>query len=335
MKIALVGSGFMASTHAAGYATMPEDELVAVVDYSLERAEALALQYQAKAYDDFERMLSEVDPDVVDVCTPTAYHAQYAVAAANAGKHVISEKPMARTLEQAAQMIEAAEANGVQLFVGHVVRFFPEFAKAAELVRSGAIGEPAMIRTWRTSQFPTGKDDWFKDEKLSGGAPMDLLIHDFDWVRWVFGEVERVYAVRWSTLEPHAADIILVTLRFVSGAIAHLEGSFAHVAGFDCGYEITGTGGILDYTMSEAMPLATKVHAGPGELPGVIVPQSPTVESPYTLELKHFLACIRGEETPIITGRDGYEALVLAQAAIESARTGKPVVPGAQQGGDQ
>ncbi len=325
MKVALVGSGGMARTHASGYGIVPGAELVAVMDYKLDRALDFASTWGVKAYDDFARMLAEQEIDVLDVCTPTYVHSEYAIKGLEAGKHVICEKPMARTIEQADAMIRAADASGKQLFVAQVLRFFPEFRKGYDLLKSGAVGEPGMIRTWRCCQFPRGTDDWFADDALSGGAPLDLLIHDIDWVNWAFGPVERVFARRFNTREPYHADIILVTLRFTSGAIAHLEGSFAHVTGFDCGFEVSGTGGVLEYKLSEMQPLLTKVQATGGTGPGVIVPASPTKASPYGLELKHFFACIEGKEEPIVTARDARAALEIAFAAIESAASGKPI----------
>src|SRR5690606_8031401 len=131
--------------------------------------------------------------------------------AAAAGKHVFCEKPISISIEDAKAMVEACEKAGVTLMVGHVLRFFPEYDAARDAVAGGRLGDPKVIRATRASAFPTwGSDNWFADESRSGGPIVDLIIHDIDWIRWTFGEVQRVYAKR---TERYA----LVTLRLESG----------------------------------------------------------------------------------------------------------------------
>src|SRR5205085_108295 len=130
--------------------------------------------------------------DVVDVCVPTPAHRAAVEAALAAGvEHVFVEKPIARTVADAEAMLAAAARAGATLYVGHVVRFTPAFVALREAVLRGDVGTPAVVRTARGGPYPAGT--WFADRAQSGGAVVDMLVHDFDWLRWTFGEVERVY----------------------------------------------------------------------------------------------------------------------------------------------
>lgn len=334
MKVAIIGAGTMGLFHGSAYAEMPGVELVGIVDARAEASEALAARLDTRAFASLETMLSATEPDVIDVCVPTDQHRRCTEAAAAAGRHVICEKPMARTLADARAMVSACEAAGVRLFVAHVVRFFPEFVRARQLVEEGAVGRPGVIRTTRAGGFPTAHSDWYASFARSGGAIMDLVIHDFDWLRWTFGEVERVYARSLRGRTGERLDYALVTLRFGSGAIAHVEGSWAHREDFHTRLEIAGSRGIVEFDSRLTAPLRLHLDpdggaaAGGGGGSGVAVPESPLLKNPYYLELEHFIDCIRNGAAPRVTAEDGYKALEIAMAALASAETGRPVRPG-------
>src|SRR5829696_8126626 len=148
MRVGIVGAGFMGSTHAAAWADTPAT-MVGFVDESSGGAQALTERYGGRAYPDLRALLGDVD--VVDICTPTHLHYEMVLAAAEAGKHVVCEKPLARTVEQGQSMIAACRRAGVKLLVAHVVRFFPEYALARSLVAAGRIGRPAVLRLARGS----------------------------------------------------------------------------------------------------------------------------------------------------------------------------------------
>lgn len=331
-RIALVGAGGMAGMHAGCYANIPNAELVGVMDIRAEAAGALAGKHGAKPFTDFDAMLDETQPDVVDVCCPTPWHVDYVCrAAARAGElrlqGISTEKPMARTLADCEKMIAACELADIPLFVAQVVRFFPEFALAKRQVESGAVGKPAAIRTRRGGPMPRAWNDWYGKFDLSGGCILDLIIHDFDWLRWTFGEVERVYAKGLTTSQLPGFDYALVTLRFVSGAICHVEGTWADPGGFKVTVEIAGDEGLLEYNCNQptGVPFKMAVDGGDGPRAGVAVPESPSGVNPYQLELAHFLDCLEAGVTPSITPKDGLEAVRIALAAIESIQTGQPV----------
>ncbi len=332
MKVAMIGAGGMARTHAQCYQRMPDVSVAAVFDSSAEAADKLARDVGATAYSDAGAMLDQTEPDVVDVCVPTPWHAEYVCMAAEARpKGIVVEKPMGRTVADCARMMEACRRAGVPLFPAHVLRFFPEYALARTQVLSGAVGTVACVRTRRGGPFPRAWNNWYGRMELSGGVILDLIIHDFDWLRWTFGEVERVFAYGLAAGQGASAEVTkdyaLVTLRFASGVIGHVEGTWADPGGFKVAIEIAGQEGLLEYNFNQpTSPAYIAALEGPaGSGPGVAVPENPTAESPYYLELAHFVSCLRTGAQPSITPEDGKEAVRIALAAIDSAATGRPV----------
>ncbi|MEP6755070.1 MAG: Gfo/Idh/MocA family oxidoreductase [Chthonomonadales bacterium] len=331
VKVALVGAGGMASIHARGYAALPNADLKGIMDIRPDVARNLANPLGAKGYSNFEEMLSEIEPDVVDVSVPTPFHIDYVLAALkSSAKAVIVEKPMARTVADCRRMIDAATDAGKPLFVAHVLRFFPEYAEARRQVLNGAVGNPATVRMRRGGQFPMGWENWYGKTEWSGGVPLDLIIHDFDWLRWTFGDVTRVFAKALSsksTDEYVSRDYALVTLRFESGVVAHVEGTWADPGGFKVAFEIAGDDGLLEYNFNQpASPtLLAALVTDPDQRVGVPVPDSPVAVNPYQAELEHFLHCLETGEKPIVSPEDGLAAVAIAEAANESAKTGKPV----------
>ena len=332
MRIALVGAGGMASMHADCYSAIPNATLCGVMDIRAEAATALAARYGAAPFTNFDKMLEEIRPDVVDVCCPTPWHVDYVVSAANQAKvfgikGISTEKPMARTLEDCQRMIDAVNGAGIPLFVAHVVRFFPEFKLAAQQVKQGAVGNVASVRTRRGCPMPHAWNDWYADFSKSGGCILDLIIHDFDWLRWTFGPVQRVFACGFPHKEGMQKDYALVTLRFASGAVGHVEGTWSDPGGFKVTIEVAGDGGLLEFNANQptGTPLRIAMANSDVTAAGVAVPESPTGVNPYQLELQHFLDCLEAGVTPSITPYDGMEAVRIALAAIESVETGRPV----------
>lgn len=331
MKVAVIGAGTMGFVHSTAYGSMPGVELVGIVDQRLSAAKSLSERVGTRAYDSWDALMANEAPDVIDVCVPTYLHRGCVELAAKAGKHVICEKPMARTLADARAMLAACKEAGVKLFPAQVVRFFPEWERARQLLEQGAVGRPGVIRTTRAGGFPTAWQDWYACYTRSGGVIMDLIIHDFDWLRSAFGEVERVYAKSLRGRDTQRLDYALVTLRFQSGAIAHVEGSWAHRDGFYTRMEIAGTDGIIEFDSRQAAPIRVAVDKVEGGAPGVAVPESPLAQSPYYKELEHFIDCIQNGAAPRVTAEDGYKALEIATAALVSAATGRPAKPGEEE----
>jgi myo-inositol 2-dehydrogenase / D-chiro-inositol 1-dehydrogenase len=328
-RVGIVGAGFMGETHLAAWTA--EGAAAVVNDHDAAHAADLARRHGARVALSFEELLEGVD--VVDVCTPTHRHAEVAIRAAEAGRHVICEKPLARTIEDAEAIVAACERAGVRLFVAHVVRFFPEYEAARRVVVEGRIGDPAVLRLKRASFRPRhSAGHWFFDPALSGGMVVDLMIHDFDYARWVAGEVISVQCRSAAVEKPDLAiEHAYAILTHESGAISHVTGSWAYSAPtFRTSLEIAGSRGLVELDSTVAPPIVTYLRPRDGVSGGAVgLPGSPLAEDPFRLELREFRAAIEGGTPARVTARDGVEALRIALAAAESAQTGRVVRLGA------
>lgn len=335
-RIGLIGAGMIASWHAERWQQLPV-EIAGFYDTTKDKAESAASRFGGKSFDTLDALTREVD--VVDVCTPTYAHKEGVLAAAEAGKPVVCEKPLARTLEDAEAIVSACEQAGVPLFVAQVVRFFPQYARAKAVLESGQLGRPGVMRTLRGGSFPRpSKDSWYADFSRGGGVIMDLAIHDLDFARWCFGEVKRVFARGLTFTGDPTRDHALITLRFANGAISHIEGSWAFPPGqFITSLEIAGDEGIVEWSSLEPPPVRgsfrSETDTGKGVSDDMANPLAPE-DDPYYRELEHFLACLEAGTPFSVSPQDGVEAVRLSLAAIESLRTGKPVELAGFRGGD-
>lgn len=325
LRVGVVGAGFMGETHLAAWTA--EGVPATIFDVDAAKASALADRFGAAVSGSLDELLAAVD--VVDVCTATHRHAEVAIAAAGAGRHVICEKPLARTIEDAEAIVAACATAGVRLFVAQVVRFFPEYAAARQAVVDGRIGEPAVLRLKRASYRPRhAPDHWFFDHAKSGGMVIDLMIHDFDYARWIAGEVVAVHCRSVGVDRPELGlDHAYAILTHDSGALSHVTGSWAYSSPtFRTSLEIAGSHGLIEYDSAAAPPIVSYLRprasdaAGPVGLPG-----SPTAEDPYRLELREFLRAMVDGTPARVEARDGLSALRIALAADESARSGRVV----------
>ena len=325
MRVGIVGVGFMGSTHAEGWAAAGAG-IVGFAAETIAEAQPISVQYGSQVFPDLSAMLPQVD--VVDICTPTHLHYEMVLQAARAGKDIICEKPLALTVDQAREMLAVCEQQGVRLLVGHVVRFFPEYSQAKAVVESGQIGAPGVIRLHRGSYRPKKPvGNWFLDEEKSGGMLMDLMIHDFDYARWIAGEVKRVFARKVTTGHPQAAvDYGLVVLTHTGGAISHVAGAWAYPPPtFRTGLEIAGERGLIQFASDDTAPIHSLIMRPAGDAPDVALPSSPLAESPYVTQIKEFYAALKDGTPARVSAQDGLAAVQIARAAIESARTGKAV----------
>jgi predicted dehydrogenase len=317
----------MGHAHAPGWAATGA-EIAGVADTDCAGREALAAQYGWGCFDNLEQLLPEVD--VVDLCVPTHLHRQMVLKAAEAGKHIFCEKPIALTIADGKAMIAACKAAGVRLFIGMVVRFFPEYIAAKSAIDAGKIGRPQVVRLTRASYRPKkAADNWFMDEAKSGGMILDLMIHDFDWARYAVGdEVERVYAKNIRSGSPAVTeDHALAILRFRGGAMAHIEGSWAYpVPRFDTRLEVAGDEGLIEWENDRTVPIRAHMHqTDGGQASDVALPGSPLDETPWMTEVKHFWDALINDKPFAVSAKDALKALQIALAARESARTGEPV----------
>ncbi|MBP9003724.1 MAG: Gfo/Idh/MocA family oxidoreductase [Candidatus Hydrogenedentes bacterium] len=322
MKVALIGCGGMGALHAA-MAKAAGFEVVVCADAVEQAARDLAARHGARWSTNPESAARDVDADVVAIATPTPTHLPLIRAAAEAGKHIFCEKPFCRTVRECREAIRVAKKHRVKLFVGHVVRYFQEFEAMRHKIREGRIGNVGWVKLTRGGIMPGGPDSWFRDYAQSGGVTLDCMIHDFDWLRYVFGEPERVYAQALMRGEPHPMDYAQATLRFRGGLIATVIGIWAYPSGFRVTAEICGEKGMLRYDSNDA-PLAVHprtVATGPT----MIVPLNPVEKSPYQMEWEDFANWLAGGGEPRVTPGDAMAAVAMAEAALKSAETGQPV----------
>jgi len=324
-KIGLIGCGMMGKVHSSAYNLLNKDgfEVKYVSDEITDKARHCSEVLKGVQIATFEDILKDEDITMVDIFTPTYKHKEMTIAAAKKGKHVFCEKPIALKIEDAQEMIKSCEDNSVKLGVGHVTRYFPEYVKNLEIVKAGEIGKPVMARLYRGGVFPAhGVNNWFNEVGLSGGAIVDLSIHDLDYTRQIFGEVESVEArsVKLSAKQcPDNFDHTLILLRFKGGAIVHVEGSWAQPTpiptGFRTAFEINGTKGMLNYDSekSATFKMYTSNEAQPYLAANV------TNVDPYALEIKDFIDALNAGKEIAMDGTQGLETLKIALAANLSA----------------
>jgi len=329
VRFAVIGTGGMGGHHARNLANLPEVELTWLVDVDLPRAEALAAEIGGKPTASMEEAFASDDVDAVLIALPTFLHRQATELAASYGKHVFCEKPIARTSEDGQAMVDACEKAGVTFMVGHVVRFFPEYERLKQLLDEGTLGQIATVRAYRTNPPVMERSPWFADVEKNGGVVLDLMIHEIDTLRWFFGDVERVYAQGLSFLPIHEKrDYTQASIRFRSGVIAHVEATWAH-ATHRTFIEIAGQYGLATYQSEDAATLVIEPTDGIEWLPtGTKVAQrtylKPSAAAPHLKEVRHFIECLRTGEPVRIDGVEATKALTVANAVLESMRTGKP-----------
>jgi myo-inositol 2-dehydrogenase/D-chiro-inositol 1-dehydrogenase len=319
-RVGLVGAGAISTCHLPHLLRLGADVLV----YAEAGADALVRRYGGTAVGSLDQLLDEVE--IVDVATPTHTHHSITRQALERGLDVISEKPLARTDAEAADLLDLAKRMGCKLYPAHVVRYFPAYARLHEAVRSGMLGELAVLRFHRAGAFPA-RSAWFADPALSGGVILDQMIHDLDIARWLAGEVTTVSATvnRRGEGPVEAAHVLL---SHASGAITHVAGVWgpAHLR-FTTGYYVAGTGGVLEHdSAAEQGYVADLPQAVAGGEP---VPDTDPAEDPYFLVLEDLMGAVRNGSPARVTAADGAEAVRIGNAAILSAQSGQPVRIGA------
>ncbi len=322
MNVALIGCSGIGRVHAEAVVKCGLN-LAVVADKNQAAAQALAMDFGGEVMTDGLAACARADVDVVAICTPTPTHGLFVKAAAKAGKDIFCEKPFCRTVAECEEALAAVNKAKVKLFVGHVVRYFQEFEAMKAQIAAGKIGQPGFAKLYRGGIFPGGGKGWFANYAMSGGVTLDCMIHDLDWVRYVFGEPQRIFCKTLLRSEPEPMDYSQVTLRMKSGLIATIIGTWAQPGGFQVKAEICGNSGMIQYDSLDAPMQAQMREVASG--PSMIVPGSPVKDSPYQREWEDFAAWITEGRPPRVTPEDGLQAVRMAEAALESSRTGKPV----------
>lgn len=333
VRICLVGAGRAAKVHANSLSHhIPEGELVAIVDSSLEALSAMADLYGLEQrYSSLDEALETSDFDAVVITTPTFTHADLAVRAAKAGKHVFLEKPMALSLEECDAIIAAAHASGVLLQVGFMRRFDPEFTTAAERIEAGEIGQPMMIKS--LTHGPGLPPPWARDLKTSNGMLAEVNSHDWDTVRWLMGsDYERVY-VEVANFKGDAHGIktenfydnALTSIRFKNGGLGSISGVCPCNYGYDARVEIVGEKGIMQIGELKGQALLICTDRDQGIITPIYRTWPQRFEWGYIREMKHFVECIQAGTQPKVGGIEGRWAVAGVLAGTRSFLESRPV----------
>ncbi|MFC0329369.1 Gfo/Idh/MocA family protein [Paenibacillus sepulcri] len=334
IRVAVVGCGSIAEKrHIIEYAPNPNVELVAFCDPVTERAQKYADQYGAKAFANYEDMLAEIKPDAVSVCTPNYLHATVAIAAANAGAHVLVEKPMAVTDEEAAAMIDAASQNNVFLMVGHNQRLMPPHVKAKELLETAGLGR---VLTFRTSFGHPGPEFWsidgpgswfFRKEEAIMGAMGDLGVHKSDLIRYLLDDEVAQVTAFIGTLDKKNTkvdDNATVLLRMKSGAIGTLVASWTYYKGEDNSTVLWCENGVIKIGTDPEDQIILELRDGTVERYKVgAISTNEKQETSGVIEA--FVESIVTNTPPVISGEEGRKSLAVILAAFESQANGTVV----------
>ncbi len=328
LRFGIVGAGRIGKVHAETLAfRLPEAEIVSIADVNGEAAETLAARCGIpKVVASAEEVIGDAKVDAVLICTPTGTHADLIVQAAQAGKHIFCEKPIAFSLAKIDMALAAVEKAGVKLQIGFNRRFDSNFARVRKAVASGEIGAPALLHLISRDPAPPS----ISYIKTSGGIFLDMMIHDFDMARFLIGDqVEEMYTAAGVLADPAIGeagdlDTAVVVLRFRKGTIGTIDNSRKAVFGYDQRAEILGSKGKI--ATENRYPNEVQVSTG----------ESIYSDRPYNffmdrypesfaLEVAEFVkAVIQDKPTPV-TGADGRAPVVMALAARKSFDEHRPV----------
>lgn len=309
VRLAVIGVGAWGKNHVRVFSELDEVDLVAIVDRDIERAKVFAKKFNTGYYQTAQEMLKREDVDAVTICTPTVTHTDLALEVIAAGKHLLIEKPMTDTVQQAQRVIDAAKAADATLMIGFVERFNPSVQIAAEVIDKGDLGELVLGSARRLGPFVPGRVGDI-------GIVKDLAIHDIDIARFlVKQEATSVYAIT-GTLYHKYEDHANIVIRFDDKPSFFLECNWLtpHKQRM---LNITGSNGVLalDY-ISQEVTLGTSHW---------VQKSTSKWDEPLKRELKHFVKCVSERKKTITTGIDGLEALRIAEAALQSAKTRRVV----------
>ena len=328
MKIAVLGLGFMGSTHLKAYKNIPGVELAAVASNDERQltgdlsgvqgniggpGEKLDFSAVHKYTDPFA-CVEDADVEAVDICLPTHQHAEVALAALRAGKHVLVEKPMALDGASADAVIAEAERAGRVLMSAQVLRFIPDYRVAAEAWKSGKLGAVRSAIFRRRCAAPAWSQ-WLADPAQSGGGVFDLLIHDVDYSVQLFGLPAAVSATGYEDL-PHGIDMLAAELYYPGIGSVTVQGGWHHPRAFPFSMEFTivADAGTLDFS-SAGRPLTLYTAAGEAHPMDV-----PAVDG-YQAEIEYFVECVRAGRAPeFCPPRESAAAVKLARLLLESRK---------------
>lgn len=338
----IIGCGMIANFHAKAIAEIADAELVACYDRNLKRAEALAAEHGGQACGELEDLLARSDVDVVTICSPSGAHMEPCVAAANAGKHVIVEKPLDVTVARCDAMIDACDANGVQLATIFPSRFHQSSRLMKSAVETGRFGTLALgdayVKWYRTQEYYDSgawRGTWQLD---GGGALMNQAIHSVDLLQWLMGPAIEVMAYTATLAHDRieVEDVATATVKFANGALGVIEATTAGFPGSLKKIELSGSKGtaileeedLIKWEFADATAEDEQIRAemmGKNKTGGGAADPAAIGHQAHAELFRDFIEAIRDNRPPAIDGREGRKSVELILAIYESAKTGLPV----------
>ena len=332
LGVGIIGLGSAGLLHAESYNQIRDKARVVVLcDKDKGCVESNALIYGANAHTNYHDILHRKDIDIIDICLPHHLHAKAAIAAAEAGKHILVEKPIATTLKDADEIIKAAKKAGVKFMVAENHAFVPAHALAKKMVDQGQIGRVFLAKAYEIVGDVPIEHSW-KTSPEALGSLLDMGVHRFFVLQWIIGEVKSVFAFAEKLtceLDTNNDDTAVIVLKFKNGALGEVDLTSGAVSEPTNRLELYGTKGtIIEDHMCEP-PLMYSSHQPGFETEGWVKPVVEHAPFPgyygisFKNEVEHFVDCVREDKEPLVTGELAKAALKVALCAYQSVKTGK------------
>lgn len=318
MKVALIGIGGMGFNHFKQYAKIEGAQVIAVADVRTDMAKEKVADENIHIYASMDELLANETPDMIDICTPSYMHAEMSVKALELGYHVVCEKPMALTSADTEKMKKAAEKTGKNFMIAHVVRFMKPYMYLKKVIDSGEFGKLIHLDMKRLSSIPTWSwEDWMRDVKKSGGTPIDLSIHDLDFVQYVFGQPKQVSGVHRVLRDD--SDYIVSNLVYDDFAVAVTGGWFKCEMPFTAEYKAMFENGYVTYANGEIICKGEKVELSIDDVSedtGINISGA----DGYCGELTYFVECSKqGVKPEKVTPESSAASVRLVERILENA----------------
>jgi len=338
IKVGLIGSQFVSHIHAISLKPCPEAELFAVASPTAGHAATFAGKHGIPHhFTDYKQILAMPEIDMVVIGVPNDLHCTMTVDAAAAGKHIVIEKPLCLNLAEADRMIEACKKARVKLMYAEELCFTPKYVRLKQLLDSGALGEPTLIKQSEKHDGPHAAHFWDVN-RSGGGVTMDMGCHGIEFFRWMLGRppIKSVYAQMATYVhkdKTEGDDNAILLIEFANGVLGLAEESWTKLGGMDDRSEVHGSKGVAYADLHHGNAIETYTSVGYDyavEKAGSTKGWSFTIYEEewnygFPQEMSHFTQCVRDDLTPIETGEDGRQVIEIICAAYESARTGQKV----------
>jgi predicted dehydrogenase len=334
VNVAVVGLGFMGVTHIRAYQQLPSARIVAVCDAIrlpvngvlpnvqgniAGSAADIDLGRDVKVYRALNEVLADPEIELIDLCVPTPLHPEQSIAALQAGKHVLCEKPMALASARAGEIVDAARSARGFFMPAMCMRFWPGWSWLKRVVQEQTYGKVLAARFRRLSEMPAWSKDTYASGNDSGGALLDLHIHDTDFVQFLFGRPAAVFSS--GVLRANNADHVVTQYLYPDGPAVYAEGSWLLTKGFTMGYTVHCERATLDYDLARG---AEALHVTEeGQPPRVMKLED---GDGWGAEIRYMIECVRNGKAPdIVTAQDGLSAIEICEAEDKSIKTGAVV----------